>query len=142
MAMTLEEISDRMEISDLLVDYTTAIDTVNMDALDDIFTRDAHIDYTAFGGIKGNLEEIKAFLKEVLPLFSATQHLIANSSIQLNGDTAEGKTMCQNPMVMKKEDGSEDMVIIGLWYVDKFVRTEKGWRIKERREEMSYRRDI
>ena len=64
MTMSLQEISDRMEIGDLIVDYAMAIDGSNWDALDDLFTPDAHIDYTATGGIAGSLAEIKAFLPE------------------------------------------------------------------------------
>ena len=45
MTMTLQEISDRFEIQELFVDYTQAIDRRNWDALDDVFTPDAHIDY-------------------------------------------------------------------------------------------------
>ena len=138
MAMSIQEISDRIEINDLLVNYSTAIDRCDFDALDDVFTKDALIDYTTYGGIKGSLEEAKAFLKETLPLFSATQHMIANSSIKIDGDTATGRTMCHNPMLSKNEDGSENLTFLGLWYVDKLVRTEKGWRIKERKEEDSY----
>jgi ketosteroid isomerase-like protein len=138
MAMSIQEISDRIEINDLLVNYSTAIDRCDFDALDDVFTKDALIDYTTYGGIKGSLEEAKAFLKETLPLFSATQHMISNSSIKIEGDTATGRTMCHNPMLSKNEDGSENLTFLGLWYVDKLVRTEKGWRIKERKEEASY----
>ncbi len=138
MTKSLQEISDRLEINDLLIEYSTAIDQMDFDALDEVFSEDALIDYTAFGGIKGNLEEAKAFLKETLPLFSATQHMIANSAVKINGDTATGRTMCHNPMLVKNDDGSENMTYIGLWYIDTFVRTEKGWRIKERSEESSY----
>ena len=38
MTMSLEEISDRMEIQDLMVRYSYAIDSRNWDALDDVFT--------------------------------------------------------------------------------------------------------
>ena len=51
MTMSLEEISDRLEIQDLLVAYSYAIDSRDWAALDDVFTPDAHIDYTVFGGI-------------------------------------------------------------------------------------------
>ncbi len=142
MTMTIEQISDRMEINDLMVDYATAIDTMNIDSLDEVFTPDAFIDYTATGGIKGNLEEIKSFLKESLTFFNNTQHMIANSSIKLNGDTAEGVTMCHNPMPYKTEDGEDKLLFVGLWYMDKFVRTEKGWRMKERMERMSYQKNF
>ena len=50
MVLSLEEISDRFEIQDLLVAYCHAIDTRNWDALDDVFTADAVIDYTEMGG--------------------------------------------------------------------------------------------
>ncbi|MGA8547271.1 MAG: nuclear transport factor 2 family protein, partial [Mycobacterium sp.] len=43
------EISDRLEIQQLLVDYSTAIDLRQFDDLDAVFTPDAYIDYTALG---------------------------------------------------------------------------------------------
>ncbi len=76
MTLSLQEISDRMEIQDLIVDYTDVIDSGEIDRLDDIFTKDAFIDYSAMGGETGDLEKIKNFLKEVLPIFKNTQHLI------------------------------------------------------------------
>ena len=41
MAMSLQEISDRMEIQDLMVSHSYAIDSRDCDALDDVFTPDA-----------------------------------------------------------------------------------------------------
>lgn len=49
MAMTLQ-ISDRFEIMDVLVNYCSAIDRKNIDALDLIFTPDARTDYSKAGG--------------------------------------------------------------------------------------------
>ena len=54
--LSQQEISDRLEIQDLLTAYCDAIDSQNWDALDDIFTPDAIIDYTDAGGAKGTLE--------------------------------------------------------------------------------------
>ena len=48
--LDLKEISDRLELMDLMVRYSHAIDTRSWDELDDVFTPDAVIDYTAFGG--------------------------------------------------------------------------------------------
>ena len=64
--LSTQEMSDRLEIQDLLVAYCTAIDGKNWDALDEIFTADAFIDYTAAGGAKGNLTETKAFLDKAM----------------------------------------------------------------------------
>jgi SnoaL-like domain len=42
--LSLEEISDRLEIQQLLVDYSSAIDQRRFDDLDRVFTPDAYID--------------------------------------------------------------------------------------------------
>lgn len=138
--MSLQEISDRLEIQDLLVRYCHAVDTRQWDALDDVFTPDAFIDYTAMGGVCGGLEEIKEFLASVMAGFPAFQHLIANSALIVECDTATGRTMCHNPVVLPGESGagSGGVLYCGLWYRDTFVRVDGAWRIKERVEEKSY----
>jgi hypothetical protein len=138
MALSLPEISDRLEIQDLLVDYSHAIDHSEWDALDDVFTPDAVIDYTEMGGPRGNREETKAFLSSVMPMFSSYQHMVATSKVTIDGDIAHGRTICYNPMVLPEEDGGTHVFFCGLWYRDTFVRTPAGWRIKERYEERSY----
>ena len=42
--LSLDEISDRLEIQQLLVDYSTAIDQRRFDDMDKVFTPDAYID--------------------------------------------------------------------------------------------------
>jgi len=132
-----QELSDRFEIQDLLADYCHAIDTQNFDALDNIFTADAFIDYTAVGGAKGNLEETKAYLEKALAKFSGMQHMLGLPQIKINGDKATGRTICFNPMVLQK-DGAPYVFFVGIWYVDELIKTDKGWRIKHRAEEFSY----
>jgi 3-phenylpropionate/cinnamic acid dioxygenase small subunit len=136
--LTLQQVSDRLEIQDLLIDYSHAIDTQDWDALDDVFTADAFIDYTAMGGSKGNLEETKAFLRGTMPRFAGYQHMVATSKVTIEGDTGNGRTICHNPMVLGRPDGESHVFFCGLWYRDRFVRTPAGWRIKERVEERSY----
>ena len=137
MPMSMEEISDRLEIQDLMVRYSYAIDSRNWDALDDVFTPDAHIDYSVFGGSVGNLAETKAFLTEAMPMFTTLQHMVSGTTIAFDGDTATAKTQCHNPMTMGDTE-NPDLMVCGLWYVDKLVRTPAGWRIKERVEEKVY----
>ena len=141
MPMSMEEISDRLEIQDLMVRYSYAIDSRNWDALDDVFTPDAHIDYSVFGGSVGNLAETKAFLTEAMPMFTTLQHMVSGTTIAFDGtdspDSATAKTQCHNPMTMGDAE-NPDLMVCGLWYVDKLVRTPDGWRIKERVEEKCY----
>jgi hypothetical protein len=58
-------LSDRLEIDDLLTTYTMAIDEGDWDALDRVFTPDAHLDYSASGGTVGAFPEVKAWLAEI-----------------------------------------------------------------------------
>jgi ketosteroid isomerase-like protein len=141
MVLSLQEISDRFEIQDLLVAYCHAIDTRDWDALDDVFTDDAVIDYTEMGGTRGGLAATKAFLAEALAGFTSYQHLAATSAVDIDGDTARGRTICHNPMILGPPpgtDGPTRILFAGLWYRDVFVRTPAGWRIRERHEEKSY----
>jgi ketosteroid isomerase-like protein len=137
--MELQEISDRLEIQDLIARYCHAIDRRQLDELDSIFTPDAVIDYTAFGAPRAGLAEMKAFLVEALGLHSAYYHLAATSRIVLSGDTAECHTICHNPMVLSGGEGRKDLFYVcGLWYHDVLLRTPAGWRITERVEEKCY----
>ncbi|GAA5099789.1 nuclear transport factor 2 family protein [Nocardia iowensis] len=133
--LSLQEISDRLEIEDLMVRYSHAVDTRQWDLLDEIFTPDARIDYTALGGAAGGLAEIKLFLATVMPNFPAYQHLVGNLSIQIDGDTATARTMCDNPILVP---GEQNLMLCGVWYLDTLVRVDDRWRIRERVEEKSF----
>lgn len=132
-----QDMSDRLEIQDLLNAYTHAIDGKDWDALNDIFTPDAEIDYSATGGIGGTLKEAKAFLEQVLPMFQSTQHFVTNPMIRVTGDTASCKSLLFNPVTMER-DGSPHTFFVGAWYVDALVRTKAGWRIAKRHQELAY----
>ena len=127
--LSVAEISDRLEIQQLLVDYASAIDQRRFDDLDRIFTPDAYIDYRAMGGIDGPYQTVKAWLAEVLPNFPAYYNLLGNFDIRLAGDTASGRTMCFNPMKLS-DDGQ--ILFCALWYDDDFIRTAEGWRMTRR----------
>lgn len=137
--MDLQEISDRMEIQSLMIAYCHAIDRRDWDALDDVFTPDAIIDYSEMVGVKGTLPEIKRFLADSMQQLAATQHIISTSKIELQGDRAVGSTICTNPMVLKPDN---HVFFVGLWYRDEFVRTPRGWRIASRYEENCWRFNV
>ena len=137
--LSLQEISDRMEIQDLLARYSDAIDSRQWDVLDELFTADAQIDYSSMGGIAGGLAEQKAFLAENVPAFPVSQHLAATSTFDIEGDVARVRTICFNPMVIKDE---KHVLFCGLWYRDVFVRVDDQWRIKERVQDRGFSLDM
>jgi hypothetical protein len=128
--LSLEEISDRFEIQQLLIDYSTAIDKRQFDDLDRVFTPDAYIDYRAMGGIDGRFPEVKAWLAQVLPNFPAYAHMVGNFDVRIDGDSASSRTFCFNPMVLGGEQNQ--ILYCGLWYEDEFIRTTDGWRMSRR----------
>jgi hypothetical protein len=128
--LSLEEVSDRFEIQQLLIDYSTAIDKRRFDDLDRVFTPDAYIDYRAMGGIDGRFPEVKAWLAQVLPNFPAYAHMLGNFDVRIDGDAASSRTICFNPMVLGGE--KNQILYCGLWYEDEFIRTPEGWRMSRR----------
>ncbi len=137
--LSMQEISDRFEIQDLLHRYAEIIDSKEFDRLrEEVFCEDAYIDYSVFGGSKGNLETTIEFLHNAMKLFPNTQHLNANIQIRLDGDRATGRVMCLNPQEIQLPDRENHIFFCGLWYVDEYRRTERGWRIAKRVEEKSF----
>ena len=132
------ELADRLAIQDLIARYPLAVDGREWDALDDLFTPDARIDFSAFGGPVGDLASTKMFLKETLVGFRRTQHMMGLPAITLGGDRATARTSCNNPMVIDNADGSVGVWLIGLWYDDEFARTPDGWRFTARVQERCY----
>jgi ketosteroid isomerase-like protein len=138
MTLSLQEMSDRFEIQDLLVGYCYAVDDRDFDALDAYFTADAVIDYSEMVGVKGTLPEIKAFLAASLAPVTMFQHAVMTTQYKFDGDSAETRTVCFNPMVAPGDDGQPQTLFFGLWYIHEFRRTADGWRIASLREKKCY----
>jgi 3-phenylpropionate/cinnamic acid dioxygenase small subunit len=136
--LSTRELSDRIQIHDLLVRYTRAIDTKDWALLDTCFLPDAHVDYTATGGSKGSYPEVRAWLEKALAPFPITVHYITNSQVELDGDRARARTLVYNPMFFGNPDGSLSDFNVGATYVDELTWTADGWRIARRVEEAGF----
>jgi 3-phenylpropionate/cinnamic acid dioxygenase small subunit len=128
----LQALADHLDIEDVLTRYAWALDSKHFDELDDVFTPDAHIDYTSSGGEAGAYPHVKAWLAKVLPHFPAYQHLVTNKQITIDGDRATSRSEFYNPMVMAKRDGTTSIFFVGGEYHDQLIRTPNGWRITDR----------
>jgi hypothetical protein len=136
--MTPTEVADRIEIDDLLTRYAIAVDAKDWALYESCFTPDAYIDYTASGGIKGTLTEVRQWLSEVMPVFAMTQHLVTNRRVTLDGDTATSRSYFFNPLGLPDTKRGMILYFDGGYYNDRLVRTEDGWRISQRIEEAAY----
>jgi 3-phenylpropionate/cinnamic acid dioxygenase small subunit len=134
-----DRLADRAEILDLMHAYAWAIDDLDLDALDDVFTADAFLDYSSNpGGAKGPYPEVRAWLADVLRYFPVTQHLMANTQVTLDGDRATARTMVYNPQGAATRKGPPHFFYVGARYDDELVRTAEGWKISQRVETFLY----
>jgi ketosteroid isomerase-like protein len=133
-----KQLEDTLAISALIARYPQIVDERDFDRLDEIFTADARIDFSAFGGPADTPAGIKKFLRDSLGAFARTQHMMGLPDITIDGDRARSRTSCTNPMVVDKGDGSREVWLIGLWYDDEFERTADGWRFTARKQERCY----
>jgi len=136
--MDIKEISDRLELEKLVTDYATAVDTRNFTEFNNLFIADAIIDYTAVGGISGNLKEIIVYLETALDFFPNYQHFISNISLAITGNNATGKVMCFNPMQTKENQ----VFFLGIWYHDTYINIDDRWFISSRIEESSWSHNV
>jgi hypothetical protein len=129
----LADLIDRRAIDDLLFRYATALDTRQWDLLDQVFTPDAAIDYSTSGGIAGTPADLKRwFQDEAFVPFTSWQHHMTNMVVELDGDTATGRTTVYNPLAHTDAEGAGVVLHVGAWYDDRFARTPEGWRIAAR----------
>ena len=144
--LSLQEISDRLLIQDLLICEASAIDARDWDLWESLFTEDALIDWSDNGGAKGNPKEVRAWASVVLSTenfpYPQYQHLTANFQIALDGDHATCRQMQLIPISVPNPQGGRQIGFSGIWFDDKLVRTDEGWKICDRRETLGWRHNF
>ena len=78
-------------------------------------------------------EEIAEFLDRSMNAYAGSQHLLGNSSIEVDGDTARSRTYAA--CAHWRGDGSDPApadLVVAVAYDDTWERTAEGWRINLR----------
>jgi hypothetical protein len=132
--LSLQELSDRIEIQGVIAAYSTAVDNHEWTLFDQVFTPDCDCDYTAVADFRGDRKALRRWLSTGLPDGRHYYHLMGASHMVVDGDEATATTPCTNPM--PTPDGG--VGVFGIWYHDICVRTPDGWRIRARRMEFCY----
>ena len=139
--LTLQELSDRAEIQDLLVAEANAMDRRDWAHWQSLFAPDALIDYSENDGATGGPAEVRSWLESVLGRFHSYQHLSSNLEIELDGDHARARTMQYIAVKMGTSTGIR-VVFSGIWFRDELIRSDAGWRIARRYEELAWRHNF
>ena len=130
--MDIEDVVNRIEITDFFSRYARAVDTRDWDLYRTLFTTDAHIDYSSSGGSVGNLEETVSFLSKALDMFEMSQHLVTNIEVlEKEGNKADVLALFNNPMRLK---GGE-IWFVGGKYRHELIQSDLGWKSRKLVEE-------
>jgi uncharacterized protein (TIGR02246 family) len=127
--VTLQELVDRQEVAELCIRYTVALDAKDWARLASCFAPDP-----VFVHPGGRLEGFDAILgrtSAALTPLDATQHLLGNIAVEVDGDRARSSAYFHAQHVRAGTPGGDLYVIAGR-YQDTLVRTDAGWRITER----------
>lgn len=118
------------EIIDLTIRYAWSLDHRCFDDLDQVFAPDAAVDYGRLG-VHTGLAAIKAVNAGALARFDRTQHIVSNNQVSIDGDTATGRCYLHAQHITRLP-GGEDLYTVAGTYLDRYRRTEAGWRIAHR----------
>jgi hypothetical protein len=121
---------DHFAIREVLARYMLAMRTRDVDLMDDVFTADAMIDYTAIGGTWAPWSETKPWLQgmidvELFMLYVGDVY----PTFEPDGDAADVESTWHGVFIA--QPGVTPLTIFGT-YTDRFVRTPEGWRISAR----------
>lgn len=138
MPYTVEELSDKLEITETLYRYATALDTRDRELLRDVFVEDAVFQIGAGVGEFRGVEAIGSVVTEFLGGLEASQHIITNPVIELDGDRARSRCYLHAQHYMPDQRTGGNTLEIGGTYHDRLVRTADGWRIEQRELEVTW----
>jgi hypothetical protein len=122
---------DRLDIIELHHRYAWALDRRDWQLLEECFTPDGGVDYGDLGGELHGAADIAAFCRRALEGLDATQHLIGNSMVQLDGDRATSTCYFQAQHVLAGARDGDTYIVAGT-YADELAREDDGWRIAHR----------
>jgi SnoaL-like protein len=128
-----QDISNHLEINQLIHRYGKALDEKKYDLLKSVFTTDAELVYLLGEQlIKLPMSETDNLFKKFLNKCYWTSHLISNPVLDIRGNAAESRSHVTATHIQVKEDGAQNIWIVSGAYEDELVRISEGWRIKKR----------
>lgn len=132
--MTLEDLLAERTIYRQLIAFARAMDERDWTALDDIAAEDIHAEL-GMGEIIGR-DKVVAFMRGFLDRCGATQHMLGNVIIDVDGDSAESSAYVCDMHLGSGEHQEQSFRTLGL-YRDRWQRSDGRWllvhRVKDNR---------
>jgi len=119
--------ADHYAIVDLHLRYASALDGKDYALLRTCFTGDCDVHYPGDVHLSG-ADNVAAYCERALSRFRATQHLLGDSRVTFDGETARAAVLLQASH-FEQEGG---IYWLGGEYQDELVRQDGAWRIAKR----------
>ncbi|MEW4467897.1 nuclear transport factor 2 family protein [Parasphingorhabdus sp. JC815] len=129
--MTHDDLVDRANITDHILKYATGIDQHQWDLYRSIYADEATLDFSSWSGTPASTmpaDDWVAGVRATLEPFDATQHVLTNFVLDVNGDSATC-TCYMSAHHHLVVDGDRQMHSIGGYYVHELGRVKNGWLI-------------
>lgn len=131
-AQPLQTLIDRASISDVQLRYATGLDTRDWTLFRSCFTDEVETDFNSvLGGAPRKVladRWVEAARRSIGGL-AATQHMITNHVITVDGDTALCVAYVQARHYLPNDRGDSMQSMFG-YYTNHFVRMPTGWKIR------------
>lgn len=132
------EPDDRTAIHAQVLAYCRAVDRRDWSGIRAVYADDGVDHHTGFDG---GADDYVAWLRRSLPFLDGTMHMLANHTCHVRGDQAVSETYGQAVHWGTPSDSAALNFTSGFRYVDHWVRTGAGWRIRERFAVREWQRD-
>jgi hypothetical protein len=131
MADQLQEVADRLAVQDTVTRMAVHADRRDWHAFTGIFAGQVSVDYTALiGGAPSSVAgaDLVAGWASALGGYQATQHLVANQLVEVDGDAATATATFQATHYLPNPHGGP-LWTLGGTYRWELVRDQDGWKI-------------
>jgi SnoaL-like domain len=132
-ALSVQALSDRAAIHDLLLRYFRGCDRGDIELMKECFFDDAHVDYGFFysGPVSGFIEAAES--PAALAAYERTLHFVGNILIELDGDTARSETYTiAHHVTNEQHEWAGAFVLVYMRYIDDFQRRDDRWGVARR----------
>jgi len=121
---------DKEQIVEVLIRYATGIDSKDWPLFRSCWTDEIDVEYQQLGRFTSAdaLTEVMTRLHEDM---GPTYHRLSNFVIAVDGDRATARSYVHAVLMLQPDDSTNWVDALG-HYDDIFVRTQGGWRIRER----------
>jgi hypothetical protein len=143
--LDLAALADERAICQLALDYARAVDVPDGPRVAELITPDGTLRICHRGKSEPFSErqgrETIGKVIGALTRYEKTMHLVANSYIDLAGDTATGETYCLAHHIRQVEGQGLMDYVMAIRYLDQYARTGEGWKIAVRELQVEFTED-